>query len=80
MDLRLHAHDQVVVGEGLDVRERVDTVGAQVLRGVRRVEHARQRPHLVALPVVVRGRAVVRHAVLKVREGAQGEVAVLEPV
>ena len=41
MDLRLHAHDQVVVGEGLDVRERVDTVGAQVLRGVRRVEHAR---------------------------------------
>jgi hypothetical protein len=57
VDLRLHAHDQVVVGEGLDVRERVDTVGAQVLRGVRRVEHARQRPHLVALPVVVRGRA-----------------------
>ena len=36
--LGLHAHDQVVVGEGLDVIERVDTVGAQVLRGVRRVE------------------------------------------
>ena len=39
--LRLHALDQVVVAEGLDVSERVDTVGGQVLRGMRRVEHAR---------------------------------------
>ena len=41
--LGLHAHDQVVVGEGLDVIERVDTVGAQVLRGVRRVERGGPR-------------------------------------
>ena len=48
--LRLHALDQVVVAEGLDVSERVDTVGGQVCcAACDGLIHALQRPHLVAV-------------------------------